>query len=217
MSRNIEIAVFDLAGTTVKETGLVESAIRSISGDAFDAEAFHASRGGSKRDMLVQMLGEHAADDALAHFDDALIDGIQAGRLTPLPHAEQAFTDLRRAGIKVVLITGFSERVQRTILDRFGWHDLVDLAVSPGGSVRGRPYPDLILTAALALHATSVSSVAVVGDTYNDAAAAVRAGSGICAVVLTGAHDRSKLAASPATHILDNVGDFAALVLQEQA
>ena len=45
----IEMAVFDLAGTTVKDTGLVESTIRAVTGDAFDSVIFRTSRGAAGR------------------------------------------------------------------------------------------------------------------------------------------------------------------------
>lgn len=214
MSEPIEIAVFDLAGTTVKETGLVESALRSVTGDAFEPAVFHASRGGSKRAMLARLLGEVEADNALLRFDDAVISGVRDGLLTPLPHAEQAFSSLRTAGIKVVLITGFSRSVQDALLEQLEWRGLVDLAVSPDEHVRGRPYPDLILSAGLTLHVTDVSAVAVVGDTSNDVLAARRAGAGIAAAVLTGAHDGHELAGAAPTHLLEHVGQFADLILR---
>lgn len=64
----------------------------------------------------------------------------------------KAITQLREAGVKVVLTTGFSRSTQVRLLDVLGWHDLADLAdlaLTPAGAGRGCPYPDMILTALL--------------------------------------------------------------------
>ena len=61
--------------------------------------------------------------------------------------------------------------------------------LAPGDGVRGRPYPDLILTALMRLGADGVANVAALGDTSNDVDSALRAGCAIAAGTLTGAHD----------------------------
>ncbi|MGW3953211.1 HAD family hydrolase [Streptomyces sp. NPDC004752] len=208
----IETAVFDLAGTTVREDGLVETAVRSVTGDHFDAALFARSRGGSKRDMLVGMLGEDRADAALERFDDALIAGVRADRVTAMPRVEEHFAALRDAGIQVVLITGFSATVQSALLTHLGWNNVIDAALTPDARLRGRPHPDLVLEAALRTHASSMSAIAVVGDTVNDVLAARRAGAGIRAAVTTGAHDAARLATAHPTHLLADVGEFTRLL-----
>jgi phosphoglycolate phosphatase-like HAD superfamily hydrolase len=95
------------------------------------------------------------------------------------------------------------------LLERLGWDDLVDLALSPGAGIRGRPFPDLVLTAAMRLGAEDVRDVAVAGDTASDLLAGTRAGASIVAGVLTGAHDRAALEAAPHTHILGSVVELA--------
>lgn len=54
---------------------------------------------------------------------------------------------------------------QARILDILGWWDSVDLALCPEDAGRGRPYPDLILSAALRLGIDDVREIAVCGDT----------------------------------------------------
>ena len=55
-----------------------------------------------------------------------------------------------------------------------------------------------------------VHAMAVAGDTANDLLAGWRAGAGVVAGVLTGAHGRAELEAAPHTHVLDSVADFPA-------
>jgi phosphoglycolate phosphatase-like HAD superfamily hydrolase len=96
--------------------------------------------------------------------------------------------------------------------EKFGWSESVDLALSPSQELRGRPWPDLILTAGALLHTSHVEAVAVVGDTANDIESARRAGAGICAAVLTGAHDRATLAKANPTHILADLLEFVEII-----
>ncbi len=115
---------------------------------------------------------------------------------------------MRESGIKVALTTGFAPATQHAILDALGWHDLADLALAPGEWVRGRPYPDLVLTAALRLQVTDVRNIAVAGDTPSDVLSGLRAGASVVAGVLTGSGSREDLAAAGATHVLESVRDL---------
>lgn len=208
----IEVAVLDLAGTTVSDPGVVETAVRASVGPRFRDEVFHQYRGGSKVDMLAALVGDDAAPLALESFEAHLADVIAGGAIRPLPRAETVLRDLRECGIRICLSTGFSTAVRTTLLSALGWEGLVDLALSPDEELRGRPFPDLVLAAAIRLQATAMEHVAVVGDTANDVTAARRAGAGIVAAVLTGAHDRVTLRAAGPTHLLDHVGAFGDLV-----
>jgi phosphoglycolate phosphatase-like HAD superfamily hydrolase len=71
----------------------------------------------------------------------------------------------------------------------------------------------MILTAVLRLQIDDVHRVAVVGDTASDLLAGWRAGAGVVAGVLTGAHGRAELETVPHTHILSGVADLSGLVL----
>ena len=209
-----EVAVLDLAGTTVSDPGIVEAAVRTSVGSKFQAELFHQYRGGSKLDMLAALVGAGQALDALETFESELVSAIEHGSIEPLPHAEAALRDLHDAGIRTCLSTGFSPAVRSVLISKLGWDASVDLALSPDEQLRGRPAPDLILAAALHLRVSAMQCVAVVGDTANDVTAARRAGAGVAAGVLTGAHDRATLEAAAPTHILPHVGAFADLVLE---
>jgi phosphoglycolate phosphatase len=111
------------------------------------------------------------------------------------------------------LTTGFSPATRDRILDALGWRGLVDLALSPADAGRGRPWPDMILTAVLRLRIDDVAEVAVAGDTTSDLLAGTRSGASVVAGVLTGAHTRDELAEVPHTHLLDSIADLPALIL----
>ena len=88
--------------------------------------------------------------------------------------------------------------------------------LAPGDGVRGRPYPDLILTALMRLDVDGVFNVATLGDTSSDIESGLRAGVAIAAGTLTGAHDERQLREAGATHVVDSVTEFAGLIVQDR-
>lgn len=212
----LSLAVVDLAGTTVAENGLVERSLRTAVervGATLPPDFgawFRSVRGAAKRDLCLTLTdGDQArADRAVAAFDAEMVTAVRRGEVTPLPGAEDALRRLRGLGLKVALTTGFSASLRQHLLDTLGWVSLADLALSPEDVGRGRPYPDLVLTAVLRLQVTSVREVATVGDTVNDLVAGHRSGAGVVAGVLTGAHDRAELEAAPHTHVVADIGSF---------
>jgi len=217
----IALAVLDMAGTTVADDGLVTDAFLAAleavgigSGDPSvpgHLAYVHSTMGASKIDVFRHLLGDEArAVHATAAFESAVSQAIDRGRVEPLPGAEHTLARLGRAGIGVCLTTGFSADTQAQLIRSLGWEPLVDLMLAPGPGRRGRPHPDLVLAAVLALGIDDVRATAVVGDTANDLLSGWRAGAGVVAGVLTGAHGRAELAAAPHTHILASVADLPA-------
>ncbi|OBC14540.1 haloacid dehalogenase [Mycobacterium sp. 852013-50091_SCH5140682] len=221
---DIQLAVIDMAGTTVSDDGLVvsafESAATAVGVPAAGSERDRAreyvldTMGQSKIEVFWALFGtEDLARRANAEFEKAYAKLIAAGRAEPIDGAAEAITELRQAGIKVALTTGFSGVTQGKLLSALGWQDLADLVLAPEPGVRGRPHPDLILTALIRLQADGVDNVAVLGDTANDIESALRAGAAIAAGTLTGAHSEEQLRAAGATHVVGSVTDFADLLL----
>jgi phosphonatase-like hydrolase len=132
------------------------------------------------------------------------------GQVAPLPGAVRTLTALRDAGVKICLATGFSPATRDAVLDALGWHELIDLALSPADAGRGRPWPDLPLTALLRLGGGAVSELAVAGDTASDVG--LRAGAGLVAGVLTGSADRPELEKAGAPHVLDRIDGLLPLL-----
>lgn len=214
---HIDLVCLDMAGTTVDDGSAVL--------DSFAAAADHVELTGTDRDRAMEyvlatmgqskievfraILGdEDRARDANHEFERAYDEVVAAGRLTGIVGAEDVFAQCRERGAAVCLTTGFAPATRDAILDHLGWRELVDLVLSPADAGRGRPYPDMILTAVIRLGIDDVRSVAVAGDTSNDLWAGHRAGASIVAGVLTGAHDRAALETAPHTHVLDSVADL---------
>jgi phosphonatase-like hydrolase len=210
-----ELVVLDMAGTTVADDGLVVRAFTA----AIDAVGVPGERYPDMLEYVVDTMGqskitvfrallddETLAQQANSAFEIAYGDLVRGGACTPIDGAEDVIRGLRENGVKVAFTTGFAPATQQTILDALGWRDLADLALAPGDGVRGRPFPDLVLTAALRLEITDVRHVAVVGDTASDVLCGLRAGASVVAGVLTGAGRREDLV--EATHVLESVRDL---------
>jgi phosphonatase-like hydrolase len=157
---------------------------------------------------------EELAQRANAAFEASYEQLLDDGLAKPIDGAAQAITRLRDAGVRVALTTGFSGTTQQKLLAALGWQSLADLVLAPGDGVRGRPYPDLVLTALMRLEIDSVYNVAVLGDTSSDIESALRAGAAVAAGALTGAHNEQQLRDAGATHVVNDVTEFADLILQ---
>ena len=225
MNNMIQVAVMDMAGTTVADDGLVVEAFEAAATAAGlptgGAERENARRyvldtmGQSKIVVFRALFGdESVAQQANAAFESAYEALIDNGNATPIDGAAEAITRLRDAGVKVALTTGFSPATQGKLLAALGWQSLADLVLAPGDGVRGRPYPDLVLTALMRLGADGVRNVAVIGDTASDVETGLRAGAAIAAGTLTGAHNADQLRDAGATHVVGSPAEFADLVLQ---
>lgn len=226
-NNHIQVAVVDMAGTTVADDGLVISSFEvaaTAAGMPVDGAERERARqyvldtmGQSKIVVFRALFGkEDLARRANVAFESAYEASIDNGHAKPIDGAAEAITRLRDAGIKVALTTGFSRTTQEKLLAALGWQAIADLVLAPGDGVRGRPYPDLILTALIRLEADGVGNVAALGDTSNDVDSALRAGCAIAAGTLTGAHGEKQLRDAGATHVVPTVSEFADLILNNQ-
>jgi phosphoglycolate phosphatase len=213
-----------MAGTTVHDDGLVQQAFtvaaagQGVAPGTREYERMvtvvRKTRGQSTIEVFRLLLdGDEArAQAANEAFEEAYGLLVDDGAVRPIPGAVEAIKVLRSAGVKVALLTGFARTTQEAIIDALGWRDAIDLAVAPGGSSRGRPFPDLVLVSALRLGVDDVRQIAVVGDTPLDMIAGRRAGAGLVAGVLTGAGDREALRVAGATHIIGSIGELPGLL-----
>ncbi|HEY4614832.1 MAG TPA: HAD family hydrolase [Citricoccus sp.] len=221
--RPLRLAVLDMSGTTVDEGGLQDEAFsRALAEEGLAPESaeyqamvgyFREARGTSRDQVFGSVFSQ---DPAAAHrvrrrFECAY-DALLAERgVRPVPGAEEAMAALREAGMKIVLTTGFARHTQNMILESLGWMGVSDLSLCPSDAGRGTPYPDMILTALLALDLDDVRSVLVAGDTTADMRAGRRAGAGLTAGVLTGYHDEERLTRAGADAVIPSIAHLPAL------
>ena len=223
MSR-FSVICLDMAGTTVRDDNTVmEAFATAVASQALPVREFNsamqyarATMGRSKIEVFRHIFeDEGAARAANAAFEKHYAGAVASGEISPMPGAVELFDGCRAAGLKVCLSTGFAPVTRDAIVDALGWHSLVDLFLSPADAGRGRPWPDMPLTALLRLGGDSVASLAVVGDTPSDVESGLRAGAGLVVGVLSGDSARADLEAVPAATglpgtplILDSVADL---------
>ena len=222
----ITVACLDMAGTTVADDGTVleafAAAVAGLPGAAFEQAmtAVRSSMGQSKIEVFRRVLGdEAAARKANEAFEDHYAAAVRGGAISAVPGAEDTIIRLRDAGVRVCLATGFSPVTRDSIIDELAWGGLIDLALSPadvgfwGSPGRGRPWPDLPLTALLRLRGGAVGELAVAGDTASDIESGRRAGAAIVAGVLTGASTRADLEQAGAPLILDTIAGILPYII----
>ncbi len=218
-----ELVVSDFAGTAMKEEGAVLVAYRLALTEfdiPFTEDDLAARRGASKRAVFQELAGRVRAPDeassiagrALAAFEAALRREYESGPVREIGGAGEAVARMKRAGVKVALTSGFDRGVVDLLVRRLGWDGLFDRVLASDDAPAGRPAPYLIYRAMTDLNVHNVARVAVVGDTPLDLQAATNARAGWVVGVLSGAHGRETLGATPHTHLLPSIADLPKLL-----
>ena len=220
----ITLVVFDMAGTTVEDSGLVQQSflaadtyagLSKTDADREEMLRYVSDTMGQSKIVVFRHLArgnEEQARAANKEFERCYAQLVAEGNCSPIPGVEELIASLRSRGVKTALTTGFAKETQTAIIDALGWQDLADVVLCPGSGVRGRPHPDMPLTALMRTETESVDSMIVVGDTSSDVTSGLRAGARASVGVLTGAHDTAQLSAAGATHILGSVADLPTLI-----
>lgn len=217
---DIQLVVFDMAGTTVRDAGHVADSFTSALNDhgfeMTEAE-LRSVRGASKREAVFSLIpeGPDRADKAgrvYASFREKLAERYRVDGVSPVEGAEEVFRWLGSRGIRVALNTGFDRDITDLLISALGWGTGIVDAVVCGDDVKeGRPAPFLIFQAMKATGTEDAGQVANVGDTVRDLEAGHRAGVRWNIGVLSGAHERSRLEAAPHTHILPSIASLPTL------
>lgn len=220
---SVQLVVFDMAGTTVEDSGLVQQAFLAadehagLSSTPAERESMLRyvidTMGQSKIEVFRHLSGgdEEQAQDANKAFELGYARLVGEGQCTQIPGAAEVIGELRRK-YKTALTTGFAHDTQQVIIETLGWRDLADTVLCPGDGIRGRPFPDMPLAALMRTGADSVRQMVVVGDTASDVLSGVRAGALAVVGVRTGAHNDDQLRAAGATHVIDSVAALPALL-----
>jgi phosphonatase-like hydrolase len=223
--REIELVVFDMAGTTIEDRGQVIHAFKAAlrkAGVVVTGKELQAWRGAAKREVLrfylEQRYGRDDADvapqveRAYAEFRLLLESSYVEGGVRAVAGAEATFAWLRDRGIKIGLTTGFYRKVTDIMLQAVGWHQgIIDACICSDGVPQGRPAPFMIFRAMEATGVTSVHRVIKVGDTARDLLAGRNAGVRGVVGVLSGSHGIERLGRVYHTHIITSVAELPQL------
>ncbi|GAA1856998.1 phosphonatase-like hydrolase [Brevibacterium marinum] len=211
----IELAVFDMAGTTIDDRDEVYRVLRKATereGANYSDETFQQWMGTEKKWAIENLLrlggvevDEEVHERTWEWFRAELRRTYTENPPRSLPGVEEALATLRERGIRIGLTTGFAREIADLIFASMGWRKGATFdASSCGDEVEaGRPAPDMIQTVMAELDVDDTAAVVSVGDTSADVQSALRAGvTSIC--VLTGHLSREDFDAEGAHLVLDS-------------
>ncbi len=225
---SIRLVVFDLAGTTVRDSDNVhyflQEALRK-EGITISRQEANAVMGIAKPVAIRQLLEDRLEDRS--RITPAWIDRIHghflAGMIDFYRHdpgvaeregASDTFRALRQRNVKVAVDTGFDRRITNAIFERLGWSKagLLDTSVTSDEVPRGRPFPDMIHKAMQLTGIHTTAEVAKVGDTASDLLEGHAAGCRWVIGVTTGAFREEELRPYPHTHLIRQVSEILPLL-----
>jgi len=222
---SIQLAVFDLAGTTVVDENFVGKAFQKAFHD-FDFEIetddINPLMGYKKTyaiEMMLKKIGveydEEMIGDIHTAFTDEMIDFYEYDpQVKPLPAAEETIQLLKEKGIRIAFNTGFPRVIADTIMKRFQWMErgLADDYIASDEVVEGRPTPYMINQLMLRAGIDNPLLVAKIGDTEVDINEGKNAGCGLVVAVTTGAYKKQELEIYHPDFIIDSLSELPDLI-----
>jgi len=226
---DIKLAVFDVAGTTAKDDGLVLKAAQSallhmgITSSSSDFQAasdyVNITMGQRKIDVFKYIFDGESAKAEKAHdeFIRSYISMVGNGELEEFNGISKFFERLRELQIGISITTGFPREILDPIIRELDWTNLIDVSVAASEVKEGRPAPDMILKSIETYEQikgipVSPAEVAVIGDTISDVQSGVRAGAKFVIGVTSGAQHPDNLFDFGATHVLPYATDLLTVV-----
>jgi phosphonatase-like hydrolase len=226
----IQLVVFDLAGTTVKDNfdvpRILQKALLDKGGVVISLQQATDLMGIPKPVAIKKLL----TDGGLLSFTDELVEKIHRyfvdgiiefyrndSSVGEKQGVSETFKTLKQAGVKVAVDTGFDREITDQLLERLGWvnKNLIDTSVTSDEVANGRPAPDMIFEAMKRTGVTDVKSVVKVGDTASDMQEGTRAGCLFVVGVTTGAYTLEQLKKEPHTHLIEQIPDLLAIIGSE--
>jgi phosphonatase-like hydrolase len=218
----IDLVVFDLAGTTVNDNQDVHKVLQAAlkkNGISISLAEANAVMGIPKPVAIKQLLERKSYPsindkfigeihtDFVSHMISFYETDSSVGEKVGV---SETFATLKANGIKVVVDTGFDRQIVTPLLKRLGWkeNNLIDDSVTSDEVKQGRPFPDMIFEAMKRVGVPDVSRVAKVGDTASDLHEGTSAGCKYVIGITTGAFSREDLVKEPHTHLIKRVSEL---------
>ncbi len=215
--KDIDMVVFDMAGTTINENNVVYKTLqKAIVKHGFDASlelVLELGAGKEKyqaiKDVLTKIAPENS-DDADPIFEDfkvMLDEAYNDLEVKPIDGIESLLVELKHQGIKVVFNTGYNKKVATHLLEKLKWDSGVhyDLLITADDVEKGRPYPDMIQKAMKHFDINDSSKVLKAGDSAIDIEEGKNANCGITIGVLSGAQTKAQLETVKPDYILNSL------------
>lgn len=148
-------------------------------GVSLSPEAFLGTFGRRSMDVLRDLVGEHLTDDDVLQIGAAKESSFRRqilnGDLAPLAGVADWLSRLHAAGWRQAIASSAPHANIEAVLDRLGLHDAFEVIVGEEDVQRGKPDPQVFLTAAAKLGVSPARAI-VVEDAPAGVAAARAAG-----------------------------------------
>lgn len=214
-----KLMVFDMAGTTVNENGIVYKTLLKTLNDyglnvnKKDIEKWHGSnKYHALEHFLYKSFDQNIKDKDIEieknvlnkMFDDNLkSEYFEKSSISLIDESmPDLFNNLRKNDIKIALNTGYSKEIQENIIDKLHMNEFIDGYISSEDVRYGRPYPYMIYKLMEQFEIENSKQVIKIGDTENDILEGKNAKC-FTIGVLSGADDKEKLIKS--NYILNSV------------
>lgn len=226
--KNIELVVFDMAGTTVNEDNLVYKTVCKVINDAgYEvslAQTLEYGAGKEKLQAIKDILRactpvvevEQQAQLIFRNFKKHLEDAYNTFPIKTFDGMEDFFQVLRANDIKVVLNTGYDAKTANKLLAKLNWHvgHTIDGLITADDVEVGRPSPEMIHKAMKQFNIVDAQRVLKAGDSIIDIEEGKNANCGVVVGVLTGAQHRALLETAEPTMIVDNLVDLQTMLVK---
>lgn len=223
---NIELAIFDMAGTTVHDENFVTRTLcTALAQHGYDTVTLKAANDvmGIAKPIAIKMLLDlfypEITDPPVKAIHNTFLQSMiafytSAPEVAEIEGTTDMFLQLKKMGIKIGLDTGFSRDITDIIIKRLGWDrpEILDISVSSDEVPQGRPYPDMIYKAMAILNIKDAKKVAKIGDTPVDLQEGSNADCGLVIGVLSGASDKETLLQYPHTHLAQSVLEIPGII-----
>lgn len=220
----IEMVVFDMAGTTINEQNVVYKSLHksinkfgiNVSLDLVLSIGAGKEKHQAIKDILSHLNIQNANTSELIFqdFKQILNKEYLTCTVEPIEGVEAVLQNLKKEGIKIVLNTGYNSEVANTLLEKLNWklNEQYDALITADDVERGRPFPDMILKAMQLFGIEKASKILKAGDSAIDIEEGKNAGCGITVGVLSGAQTRAQLEAAKPDYILNSLASLYNLV-----
>jgi len=219
----IDLIVYDMAGTVVQEGGIVYRTLQnSMRDDGLDVsdEEMHAWHG-AKKESVIEHFAVKAGtpieqvDERVMRIGDVFLKSIDEAyfsEASPIEHIDISlmgyFKQLKNAGIKIGFDTGYPPNIQEGLIKKLNFGSVADAYVSSYQVAEGRPYPYMIYDLMVKTGTMNVKRVCKVGDSVRDIEEGRNAGCGLVVGVLSGADSYDDLMRAGADVVCNNVTDL---------
>ena len=224
----IQLAMFDMAGTTVNDEVdghplMVISMMRAFAKHGIELvpDVINKHRGKQKLEAIQTLLKEVAelspadvervGDGVYRDFLHELESNLSS--ISEIDGATELFRHLRSKNIYIGVGSGFPMQIVQAIISRLGWLDkgLLDYVGSAEQVGVGRPNPKMIHDAMQRLGITDGLAVVKIGDTVVDVQEGKNAGVWTVAV-LTGSQTEAQLMTAAPDYILSSIRELWTLI-----